>query len=109
MADDPLFHDNLGRVANRPALDAHIDAVFGKLPCDKVVTRLYEAQIAYGAVNSVADFAGHPQLRRASVDTESGPVELAAPPVRVGSTAPDLRPVPRLGEHNDMIRAEFGA
>ncbi len=109
MAEDPLFHDNLARVANRPALDARILGVFGALSRNEVVTRLNAAQIAYGAVNSVADFASHPQLRRATVDTESGPVEIAAPPVRVGDAVPDLRPVPRLGEHNDAIRVEFAA
>ena len=36
MADDPLFHDNLARVANRPALDERILAVFGKLTRDEV-------------------------------------------------------------------------
>ena len=109
MAEDPLFHDNLARVANRPALDARILGVFGALSRNEVVTRLNAAQIAYGAVNSVADFVSHPQLRRATVDTESGPVEIAAPPVRVGDAVPDLRPVPRLGEHNDAIRVEFAA
>jgi crotonobetainyl-CoA:carnitine CoA-transferase CaiB-like acyl-CoA transferase len=108
MADDPLFAGNLARVANRPALDARINAVFGSLTRAQLVTRLSAAQIAYGAVNSVADFAAHPQLRRATVETAGGPVDLAAPPVRVDGRAPALRPVPALGEHSETIRAEFG-
>jgi itaconate CoA-transferase len=109
MADDPLFADNLARVANRPALNARIDAVFGRLTRAEVVARLGAAQIAYGAVNTVADFAEHPQLRRSTVATESGPVDIAAPPVRIGGAAPALRPVPALGAHNEAIRAEFAA
>jgi len=109
MADDPLFADNLARVANRPALDTRINAVFSTLTRAQIVARLSAAQIAYGAVNSIADFAGHPQLRRATVETESGPVDLAAPPVRIDGRAPDLRPVPRLGEHSQEIRDEFAA
>jgi itaconate CoA-transferase len=109
MADDPLFADNLARVANRPALNARIDAVFGRLTRAEVVARLGAAQIAYGAVNTVADFAEHPQLRRSTVATESGPVDIAAPPVRIGGAAPARRPGPARGAHNEAIRAEFAA
>jgi crotonobetainyl-CoA:carnitine CoA-transferase CaiB-like acyl-CoA transferase len=42
------------------------------------------------------------------VETETGPVRLLAPPPIVGDeTAPDLGPVPRLGEHTEAVRAEF--
>lgn len=104
---DPRFSSNVARCANRPALDSEINRVFGALPRAALIARLQDARIAYGAVNSVADLASHPQLRRASVATPSGEIELVAPPVRIAGESPRLRPVPALGEHSAAIRAEY--
>jgi itaconate CoA-transferase len=107
MVEDPLFRDNVDRCANRPALDARIEDVFGSLSRGELVERLFDARIAFGSVNSVADLSTHRQLRRAAVDTPSGPIEAVAPPVqRDGRDAP-LRPVPALGQHSSQIRREF--
>ena len=58
-------------------------------------------------------FAGRPrrppQLRRAPVTTPGGTVDAVAPPIRFAGEAPDLRPVPGLGEHSAALRAEFAA
>jgi crotonobetainyl-CoA:carnitine CoA-transferase CaiB-like acyl-CoA transferase len=108
MVDAPLYRTNVDRCANRPALDAEINAVFGRLERGALAERLFEAKIAFGSVNSVADLAGHPQLRRIPVETPSGSVELVAPPVMaVGGDQP-LRPVPALGQHTTALREEFG-
>lgn len=107
LADDPRFVTNLARCANRPALDEAINKVFALLDRAELAQCLLRAKIAFGAVNSVADLAQHPQLRRTAVATPSGSVELVAPPVRVDGEQPRLRPVPALGEHSDAIRREF--
>lgn len=107
MAEDPRFRTNVERCANRPALDEAISKVFAPLKRADLVQRFLEAKIAFGAVNSIADFSQHPQLRRATVDTPSGPVDLVAPPVRVSGEKFTLRPVPALGEHGEAIRREF--
>ncbi len=109
LACDPRFADAPARVANRAALDREIAAVFRALHRDQVIERLRRADIAYGAVNSVADLAAHPQLRRAAVETPVGPIELIAPPLRVAGEARALGPVPALDEHGPAIRAEFSA
>jgi crotonobetainyl-CoA:carnitine CoA-transferase CaiB-like acyl-CoA transferase len=107
MVQDPLFRDNVDRCANRPALDARIEAVFGSISRGELVDRLFAARIAFGSVNSVADLSNHRQLRRAVVETPSGPVDTVAPPVqRDGGDGP-LRPVPALGQHSSQIRQEF--
>jgi crotonobetainyl-CoA:carnitine CoA-transferase CaiB-like acyl-CoA transferase len=108
MVEDPLFRDNVDRCANRPALDARIDAVFGSMSRGELVARLFDARIAFGSVNSVADLSTHEQLRRAAVDTPSGPIEAVAPPVQRADGDMALRPVPALGEHSSQIRREFG-
>jgi crotonobetainyl-CoA:carnitine CoA-transferase CaiB-like acyl-CoA transferase len=107
LAADARFRDNPARVANRPALDREIGAVFGPLTREQMIERLRRADIAYGAVNSVADLAAHPQLRRIAVETPSGPVELIAPPARHLGEARDYGPVPSLDQHGAAIRKEF--
>lgn len=107
LLDDPRFCSNVARCANRPALDDEINRVFTALEREALTARLHRASIAFGAVNSVADLAAHPQLRRASVATPSGAIDLVAPPVCIEGHAPELRPVPALGEHSDAIRREY--
>jgi len=107
LLTDPRYSTNVLRCTNRPLLDQEINRVFGQLARSALTRRLQQAQIAFGAVNSVADLAQHPQLRRASVRTASGAIELVAPPVRVEGEQASLRPVPALGEHSDAIRREY--
>ena len=110
LAEDPRFRDNTARVENRPDLNREIDAVFSTRDRAAVIAGLRAARIAYGSLNSVADLADHPQLRRAVVDSPSGPVDLVAPPPRVADDGgARLGPVPGLGEHGEALRREFGA
>ena len=109
MAGDPRFQDNPARVANRPALDAEIAAALAPLTRDQLIARLRAAGIAYGAVNSIADLAAHPQLRRIAVATPGGGLELIAPPARVAGEHQDFGPVPALDQHGAAIRKEFAS
>ncbi len=109
-AESQTFSSHTQRVANRPALDALINEAFSKLTMEQLVERLCKANIAYGRLNSVEEFARHPQLRLISVDTPNGQAEVPAPPVRYGEPAPPIRSrVPALGEHTEAIRKEFAA
>jgi itaconate CoA-transferase len=103
----PQYRNNTDRCRNREALDTEINSVFSQLSRADLARRLQQANIAYGAVNSVADLAQHPQLRRTTVATSSGNVALVSPPVIAAGERPTLRAVPDLGEHTDAIRAEF--
>lgn len=107
LADDSRFADNTARVENRPALDAEIAAVFSSLTREQAAARLSAAAIAYGAVNTPADLARHPQLRRARQTTPGGELEVVAPPARVAGEAVELGPVPALDEHGPALREEF--
>jgi len=109
LAGDARFSDNPARVANRPALDAIMTEAFKPLTRDQLVDRLNAAQIAYGALNGVAELLRHPQLRRAAVETPQGAVELVAPPARVAGEPVALGRVPEIGEHTEKIRREFAA
>jgi itaconate CoA-transferase len=109
LASHKLFHDNVARVENRPALDAEIDSVFTALSRDEVVARLGDAKIAYGAVNNVADFAAHPQLRTVTLDTPEGDLVVIAPPAMIDGEPAQLGGVPALDADGSDIRREFAA
>ena len=105
----PGFESNNARVANRPAVDALVAAVFAALPPDALAERLRLAGTAFGLVRDVAGLAGHPALRRAPVQTPGGAASVIAPPVVWADGSVELGPVPAVGEHSDAIRAEFAA
>jgi len=107
MAHDARFCDNEARTANRGDLNARVDAVFSSMDRRQVTDRLNTAQIAFGALNTVADLTTHSQLRRVTVDTPAGPVSMPAPPVRQSDQTATPGPVPRLGEHTQVLREEF--
>jgi crotonobetainyl-CoA:carnitine CoA-transferase CaiB-like acyl-CoA transferase len=113
--DDPTlterdgFRRNVERVAHREMVDAHIAAVFAARTRDECVAKLEAANTAYGFVNGVDGLARHPALRRVTVQTEKGPVAIAAPAARFSDGPRALGPVPALGAHSAAIRAEFAA
>jgi itaconate CoA-transferase len=105
LAVDPRFSSNPLRVANRAALEAIIASCFAGQPRAAIAERLSAAGIAYGNLNSVADFAVHPQLRLHEIATPSGPIAMPAPPAQGPDPAPSA--VPSLGQHSAAIRREF--
>jgi len=107
LVDHPRFASNVLRCENRRQLDREIEAVLNQLSHAELVVRLKRGRIAWGNLNSVAGLSQHPQLRRASVETPSGPVAMVAPPVISTSGSVDFGVVPAIGEHSQQIRAEF--
>ena len=101
------FETNNIRVANRPAVDAHIAACLAGLPRADAAGRLAAGAIAFGFVNDLAAMARHPALRRVTVQTANGPVQVVAPPVVATDGARVFGAVPGVGEHSEAIRAEF--
>ncbi len=109
LPEVPGYETNTIRVANRPAVDARVAAVFRGLTRDAAAERLRAARTAYGFVSDIADLATHPALRRTSVETPAGPASIVAPPALRDGTTPPLGRVPAIGEHSRMIRAEFAS
>ena len=107
LAEDPGYASNDLRVAGRAALDAVIAGVFAGLSRSEAAERLQRANIAFGAVNSVAGLSGHPQLRRMAVETPAGPARLPAAPARVRGESFAPGPSPALGQHSQALRTEF--
>ena len=107
METDDRFCKNVARCDNRPALDEIIIGVFTGIERSELISRLQDAQIAFGEINDVAGLSTHPPLRRVEVDSPTGPVKIAAPPATVNGETRDLGSVPGIGDHTDQIRKEF--
>jgi formyl-CoA transferase len=64
----------------------------------KLLQRLSDADIAFAEVNTMADLAVHPHLRRIEVDTPAGPVSYPAPAAIVVDQPRHYGAVPGIGE-----------
>jgi len=107
LPKNPKFSSNVNRVANRTELDAVLNAVFGGDPIDKVAAKLQAAQIAFGRLNGMDEFAKHPQNRFVSVRTSGGEMQILAPGAVVNGMVAPLGDVPDLGANSTAIREEF--
>jgi itaconate CoA-transferase len=107
LAADPNFATNVERVKRRPETDGRVAKIFAAQDADALEQKLATADIAFARVNSPADLAHHPHLRRITVGTPSGPVSYPAPPRSDTGTTERYGPVPALGQHTEKIRAEF--
>jgi crotonobetainyl-CoA:carnitine CoA-transferase CaiB-like acyl-CoA transferase len=108
FATDPRFATSPARTANRAATDGMVAEHFARHGVDELAHQLEAAQIAFARVNDVHAILRHPHLRRLSVASPNGPVQLPAPSARVvGEAAPEFGPLPALGEHTNKVRTEF--
>jgi formyl-CoA transferase len=108
FATDPRFATSPARTANRAATDGMVAEHFARHGVDELAHQLEAAQIAFARVNDVHAILRHPHLRRLSVASPNGPVQIPAPAARVmGETAPEFGPLPALGEHTNKVRKEF--
>ncbi len=96
IAADPRFESNVARVANRAETDALVARAFAAQEGAAVVAALDAADIAFAEVNDMAGLSRHPELRRATVQTPSGPVDLPAPAAVFAQTPRTLGAVPGL-------------
>jgi itaconate CoA-transferase len=112
LAADSRFASNALRVKNRPALDAAMREVFGKLTAAEIIARLEAAQIANARLNTVQEFVEHPQLkareRWTTVDSPAGPLPALFPPVTIKGVETAMNEIPAVGQQSDAILAELG-
>jgi itaconate CoA-transferase len=104
LADDARFADNPGRVANRAALDAIITPVFAAQTQAAMIALLEGADLPWSRVSTVADLSDHPALRRMTGTVAGGSFSGAVSPLWRDMVP---RPVPELGQHTGLLRAEF--
>src|SRR3954452_22009868 len=101
LPSDPRLANMVERVRHRALTDKTVGDVFGALSRDEVLQRLDHADIAFAEVNTMADLAVHPHLRRIEVDTPNGPVVYPAPAVIFVDQPRHYGAVPSIGGRRD--------
>jgi itaconate CoA-transferase len=102
---DPRFANMVERVRNRALTDQTVADSFGRLTRDELLKKLADADIAFAEVNTMADLAVHPHLRRIEVDTPNGKVNYAAPAVIFVGEPRHYGAVPGIGDHRELSKA----
>jgi formyl-CoA transferase len=97
LPSDPRLANMVERVRHRELTDKTVGDVFGALTRDELLQRLDAADIAFAEVNTMADLAAHPHLRRIEVNTPNGPVAYPAPAAMVVDQARHYGAVPAIG------------
>jgi formyl-CoA transferase len=107
LPDDPRFANMVERVRNRALTDKAVGDAFATMSRDALLKRLSEADIAFAEVNTMADLARHPHLRRIEVGTPAGPVSYPAPGAIVVDQPRHYDAVPAIGERtkNDIAKS----
>ncbi|MCL6597539.1 MAG: CoA transferase [Alicyclobacillus macrosporangiidus] len=112
LASDPRYRTNPDRLRHRADLEQEIQTIVAELTAEALMARLDAAKIANAPLNSVVDFAHHPQLRARgrwhTVETPAGPVQAMALPIHVAQWPVRMDPVPDAGQHTERILAELG-
>ncbi|HET9794195.1 MAG TPA: CoA transferase [Thermoanaerobaculia bacterium] len=107
-ASDPRFSTNAARVENRDALVGALAEIFAGRPRGEWIARCREAGVPAGPVRGPLEALESGQARAMGLRVKEGGFESVASPVRFAGRTPPVRRPPRLGEHTDAIRREFG-
>jgi itaconate CoA-transferase len=105
LPNDPRFANMVERVRNRQLTDATVGTSFAAMTRDELLKRLSDADIAFAEVNTMADLADHPHLRRIEVNTPKGPVTYPAPAAIVVGQPRHYGAVPDIGERAETAKA----
>jgi crotonobetainyl-CoA:carnitine CoA-transferase CaiB-like acyl-CoA transferase len=92
-------------MSRREEVDGLVQDFFEKHTRSEMSDLLLSARIAFGELNSMAEFSRHTQLRRWEIASESGAISIPAHPD--SNRKWRKLSLPRIGEHSEAIRKEF--
>jgi itaconate CoA-transferase len=98
LPSDSRFSNMIERVRNRNLTDGIVRDTFASMTREQLLKRLCDADIAFAEVNTMADLAIHPHLRRIEVNTPKGAVSYPAPAAIVIGEKRQYGAVPAIGE-----------
>ena len=107
LPSDPRLSNMVERVRNRALTDKIVGDSFGSMTREVLLQKLDAADIAFAEVNTMADLAVHPHLRRIEVATPGGIVSYAAPAAIVVGEPRSYGPVPAIGERPSETTTRF--
>lgn len=110
--EDPRFNTVPNRRINRAILEPLIEEAFLPYKRAQITDRLERADIPYGDLNSIAQFAEHPQLtgrnRWRDVDVPTGQMRALLPPMTLTDFESPMGAIPAVGQHTEKILTELG-
>jgi itaconate CoA-transferase len=98
LPNDSRFSNMVERVRNRQLTDGIVGNSFASMTRNELLQRLSDADIAFAEVNTMADLAQHPHLRRIEVTTPNGVVNYPAPAAIFVGEPRQYGAVPAIGE-----------
>ena len=114
LCSDPRFATNALRRANRPQLNALINAQVRNDTRARWVSRLNDAGVPCGVVQNLAQALTDPQVLHQELVLEvehpgHGPVRMLGFPIKFSETPCEVaRPAPRHGEHTAQVMRDWG-
>jgi itaconate CoA-transferase len=105
LPNDARFANMVERVRNRALTDKAVGDRFATMTRVELLKRLSDADIAFAEVNTMADLAQHPHLRRIEVATPKGAVGYPAPAAIVVDQPRHYGAVPAIGERIDIAKS----
>ncbi len=108
LAKNEKYRNNTQRLAHRDELESLIESVFSSYTREQVITRLQDANIAFGRVSDLNDLANHPQNRYREITTTSGVIKVLGRGAHIEGTVKAPLRLPTVGQDNEKIREEFG-
>ena len=112
LVADPRCARNTERVAHNGMITEVIEKALADRPVDEVVRALELCGLACARMRTPQEFYDHPQLaardRWRDVGSPGGQVRALLPPVTVEGQEAAMGDVPRLGQHSEALRHEFG-
>ncbi|MFK7901327.1 MAG: CaiB/BaiF CoA transferase family protein [Nitratireductor sp.] len=105
------YATNNKRVTNRDALETEIQNITKQMSSKEFESKLLDAQIAYGAINSADHLKSHAAFSQAEFKTTNDEtIVVPAPPIKwTNADELNLARPPKVGEHTDKVLKEFGA
>jgi crotonobetainyl-CoA:carnitine CoA-transferase CaiB-like acyl-CoA transferase len=113
MAEDADFATNRARVANRRTVHERIGEKTKTFTRAELLAACAANEVPVGPINSIGEMFDDPQIRARGMrldldDGHGNTIPGVASPMRLSETPlRQERPSPRLGEHNDEVRAEL--
>jgi crotonobetainyl-CoA:carnitine CoA-transferase CaiB-like acyl-CoA transferase len=112
MIADERFQSERGRLINNDEIMARIYAWAADRTRDEIYQRAGEERSTIAPVLTIPEVPEQPQMRareafRTIDDPRAGPLTYTGPPFRPGEGEWELRPAPRLGEHNAAVYEEL--
>jgi itaconate CoA-transferase len=112
LADDPRFATNELRLANRAELEPLLESLLAADTRVSAETRLTQADVPFGTVNTLDDVLRHPQLearaRWFDVPSPVGDLRALHHPLNIAGMPRPVGGVPELGQHTQEVLAELG-